>query len=130
MLSRVWDTTQALFGKHVDVKTLESALETREGQAITPKKFMRTINRICERDPQHIVLPEGTEPRILRAAAELSRKGLAHITLLGEKSHVEAEASRISVDISEVERHALTNGITPSEKLAPTGMEGTTKPPR
>src|SRR3989441_1012316 len=32
---------------------------------------------------RHIVLPEGTEPRIIRAAAITSRKGLSRVTLLG-----------------------------------------------
>lgn len=69
---------------------------------MTPKRFMRIINHTCEASPQHIVLPEGTEARILRAAAEVTRKGLAHITLLGEPAAVQAEARRIAVDISAV----------------------------
>ena len=36
------------------------------------------------------MLPEGGEPRVLRAAAEVSRRGLADITLLGNAQTIRA----------------------------------------
>ena len=42
------------------------------------------------------------EPRVLQAAAEASRKGLARITLLGVGDAVHAEAKRLGLDISGV----------------------------
>jgi len=42
------------------------------------------------------------EPRVLQAAAEASRKGVARITLLGLRNAVQAEAKRLSLDISGV----------------------------
>jgi phosphotransacetylase len=34
------------------------------------------------------VLPEGSEPRVLRAAAEVSRRGLADLILLGSQQAI------------------------------------------
>ena len=94
---------QALVAKHLQLEDLSQVLDTQlEDSIVTPKRFMHNINRACERTPQRIVLPEGTEPRVLRAAAGVARKGLAHITLLGEPDAVQAEARRLSLDISEV----------------------------
>lgn len=41
---------------------------------------------------QRIVLPEGGEPRMLRAAAEITRRGLAGITLLGNPSTLQVQS--------------------------------------
>ena len=88
--------------KFVDFAALDAALETQlQAVSVTPKLFMHNINRTCEQQPQHIVLPEGNEPRVLRAAAEVTRRGLARITLLGEPAAIRAEAARISIDISQ-----------------------------
>ena len=46
----------------------------------------------CSEQRQRIVLPEGSEPRVLRAAAEVSRRGLADITLLGNAHAIQARA--------------------------------------
>ena len=43
--------------------------------------------------PQRIVLPEALDPRILKAAAELLRRGQAHIILLGQPEAVQARRS-------------------------------------
>lgn len=94
---------QHLVSRHLRLEDLNDALHTQRATSIvTPKRFMHHINRECESNPQHIVLPEGLEPRILRAAAAVTRRGLAKITLLGEHDAIEAEARRLSIDISQV----------------------------
>ncbi|HUG52611.1 MAG TPA: phosphate acyltransferase, partial [Vicinamibacteria bacterium] len=49
---------------------------------------MDAFRRIHERArsaARHVVLPEGTEPRTVQAAAAAMRAGLARITLLGRR---------------------------------------------
>ena len=46
--------------------------------------FMHRIQAACAAQPQRIVLPEALDPRILKAASELMRRRLAHVTLLGQ----------------------------------------------
>lgn len=62
--------------------------------------FQHRLTQAVLRDPQHIVLPEGTDARVLAAAAEATARGLARITLLGDPAAVHAEASKLGVDVS------------------------------
>lgn len=64
---------------------------------------MKALNNIFSRataDPKHIVLAEGEDPRIVKAAAQARDKGIARLTLLGdsEKIHQQAEAANISLE--------------------------------
>jgi phosphate acetyltransferase len=56
---------------------------------------------------RHIVLPEGTEPRTVQAAARIVRRGLARITLLGEPGAVAAVARETSTDLEGVAVRAV-----------------------
>jgi len=56
---------------------------------------------------RHIVLPEGTEPRTLQAAAITSRKGLARVTLLGEPEQVQSKARELGVELAGVAVEAV-----------------------
>lgn len=51
---------------------------------------------------QRVVLPESDDPRVLAAAEQLTHRGLAHITLLGEPDKVSALARRLNIDVSQV----------------------------
>jgi phosphate acetyltransferase len=51
---------------------------------------------------KHIVLPEGTEPRTVQAAARIARLGLARITLLGDPKAVADVARETSTDLEGV----------------------------
>jgi phosphate acetyltransferase len=52
---------------------------------------------------KHIVLPEGTEPRTVHAAAQAASRGIARVTLLGRRDDVLARAREIGVDLGAVE---------------------------
>lgn len=58
--------------------------------------------------PQRIVLPEGEDPRIVRAAAAITREGFAKITLLGRKQIIGSIAAdaRVSMDGVAIEHPA------------------------
>jgi phosphate acetyltransferase len=61
------------------------------------------ITRIIERagaDPRTIVLPESDDDRVLRAAAEVSRKGFAKIILLGDPDAIRVRAQRLGLDVA------------------------------
>ena len=51
-------------------------------------------------DRRHIVLPEGEEERILRAADILLRRNVADLTLLGDPMIVRAKAAHLGIDVS------------------------------
>lgn len=52
---------------------------------------------------RRIVLPEGLEPRTLRAAARLLKEEVANIVLIGEPAEVRAKAEELGADISKAE---------------------------
>ncbi|HKO96950.1 MAG TPA: phosphate acetyltransferase [Pyrinomonadaceae bacterium] len=66
---------------------------------------MSILERIRERAaarPQHIVLPEGNDPRTVVAAASCVRQRLAQITLLGDEATIRETAKREGVDLGSV----------------------------
>jgi phosphate acetyltransferase len=60
---------------------------------------IKTRARAC---PQRIVLPEGEDPRIVPAAANIAREGYAKITLLGRKQIIDSTAADLHVDLAGV----------------------------
>jgi phosphate acetyltransferase len=65
--------------------------------------FLERLHERAKKAGQHIVLPEGTEPRTVQAAARAAEAGIARITLLGARDEVEARAREVKADLSRVE---------------------------
>ena len=67
---------------------------------------MQILERIRQRAaarPQHIVLPEGNDPRTVVAAAICARNRIARITLLGDEAVIRETAQREGADLGGVE---------------------------
>src|SRR5712664_1748392 len=67
---------------------------------------MDILERIRQRaaaKPQHIVLPEGNDPRTVIAAAICARNRIARITLLGDEATIRETAQREGADLGGVE---------------------------
>lgn len=81
--------------RHVDGEGLAAAIDAPPATARqTPRAFMHALQRRAQSDMKRIVLPEGTEPRVLKAAADITRRGLAYITLLGNPDAVQVCSKR------------------------------------
>jgi phosphate acetyltransferase len=52
---------------------------------------------------RHVVLPEGTEPRMIQATGKLVSEGIAKVTLLGDRKEIERMAQESHVDLGETE---------------------------
>ena len=76
------------------------AVGTDEAIAMTPLRFEHLLLRRARAARQHVVLPEGEEPRILLAAAELLTRGVCRLTLLGDPVAIRAKAAEVGADIS------------------------------
>jgi phosphate acetyltransferase len=66
---------------------------------------MQILERIRQRAasrPQHIILPEGNDPRTVVAAALCSAQRIARITLLGNEEIIRTTAREHSVDLTSV----------------------------
>ncbi|MBF0468465.1 MAG: phosphate acetyltransferase [Desulfamplus sp.] len=78
----------ATFEKHVNTKKLAQKVITTKTTIKTPKMFELELIQRARENRQHIVLPEGEEERILRAAEILMRREVVDITLLGNKDKI------------------------------------------
>jgi len=65
-------------------------------------KFIETVYEKLQRHPKRIVFPEGTEPRIIRAAAEFAKLKLGAPILLGKREDILAVAEREGVALTRV----------------------------
>jgi phosphate acetyltransferase len=63
--------------------------------------ILQTLKDRARAHPQHIVLPEGDDPRMLQAAATIAREGFARVTLLGGVADRPASVAVIEPSASE-----------------------------
>ena len=83
------ELVQTIIESSVDVKPLvQRATAQTASRKTTPKQFIHRMMDIARRDKRHIVLPEGKEPRILRAASLLLERGIVDLTLLGNEAEI------------------------------------------
>lgn len=94
---------------------------------------MKAIHRIIDSAraaPRRIVLSEGDDPRVLRAALRATHEGTARIVLVGNRDAIEATAEREGIDLTSMAlvdpaRSPLTPAFT-EELLALRGKKGMT----
>lgn len=77
---------------------LGQASLTRPGRT-TPLMFQYELIRRAKLERKHIVLPEGTEERILRAAEIVLYRDVCDLTLLGDPEAVRKKASKLGLSI-------------------------------
>ncbi len=98
--TRKIETALALVEQHLDVAALLDRLDVTPSTVVTPLMFEhRLLDRAREAD-RHIVLPEGEEDRILRAADQLLRRRVVRLTLLGDPSVIRTRADQLGLDVS------------------------------
>lgn len=93
------DTALAVFERHVEAASLLHILDVPRSEVVTPLMFESMLLERARADRQRIVLPEGDDERILRAASTLLSRQVADLTLLGVESRVQARASELGLDL-------------------------------
>lgn len=93
------DTALALMDKHVDVNDLLAQLSIPIPAVTTPQMFTYQLLDQARSDRKRIVLPEGTDDRILKAAGRLLQHEVAELTILGEESQIRSRAAELGVNI-------------------------------
>jgi phosphate acetyltransferase len=77
-----------LFEAHVDSEDLLARMAVRRSVRLTPLMFEYELIRRAKSQRRHIVLPEGHDERILRAAEILTLRDVVDLTLLGSPDKV------------------------------------------
>ncbi|AMB59424.1 phosphate acetyltransferase [Microterricola viridarii] len=97
---RKYDAALALFEQHVNAKELLGLLDLSRSTVVTPLMFEYGLIEQARHAKRHIVLPEGGDDRVLRAAATVLARGIAELTILGEPIEVHSRAIELGLDIS------------------------------
>jgi phosphate acetyltransferase len=93
------DTALRLFHEHADVAALVGRLSAGEQSSghVTPLMFEHDLVQRAKADRKHIVLPEGTDERVLTAADQLLRDDVADLTLLGDADDIRTRAASLGL---------------------------------
>jgi phosphate acetyltransferase len=100
---RKHDTALALFEQHVDGAALLDRLKVSRADVVTPLMFEYTLLERARQNRMRIVLPEGDDDRVLRAAATLLARDVADLIILGEEFEVRSRAIGLGLDIAKAE---------------------------
>lgn len=89
------------FVRHVDTRALGKRLDETSTR-MTPRMFEFQIMEQARKHRMHIVLPEGEEERILRAAEILIQRDVADLTLLGDADKIAAKTRALGLNLEKV----------------------------
>ncbi len=92
----------AIFEQNVDIRQLEKKIKITRTTVITPKMFEYRLLQRAKAFKQHIILPEGKEERILRAAEKLLRRDVVDITLLGDEKLIREKIAQLELRMNSV----------------------------
>jgi phosphate acetyltransferase len=89
------------FDKYTDPEFLINKFKSFKTNVVTPHMFQYGLVSKAKANKKHIVLPEGTDKRILQAAASLVDQNVVDITLLGKKEEILAMATKSGILLNE-----------------------------
>ena len=87
---------------NIDLPALKQRLASTYSTRVTPLMFEYELIQRAKAKQQHIVLPEGTEERILRAAEILILRGVAKLTLLGNENEIRQKIQSLGLQLETV----------------------------
>ena len=93
-------TALRLFDEHVDGTQLLERIAGAHPEVVTPLMFEYELFSRARADRKRIVLAEGTEERVLRAADALLSREVADLTLIGAVDAVRDRARQLQLDVS------------------------------
>ncbi|GAA1923201.1 phosphate acetyltransferase [Streptomyces durmitorensis] len=95
------ETALGLFERYVDTAGLRSRVQAPSSDRVTPMMFEHKLLEQARSDKRRVVLPEGTEERVLRAADVLLRRGVCDLTLLGPAEQIRKKAADLGIDLAD-----------------------------
>ena len=91
-----------VFESNVDVDELRGRISVRHSERITPLMFEYQLIRRAKSIPRRIVLPEGGDERVLRAAEILQLRRVADLTLLGNPERIARRCAELGLKLDGV----------------------------
>ncbi|MFE1233188.1 phosphate acetyltransferase [Streptomyces sp. NPDC058745] len=94
------ETAIGLFERHVDTADLLKRISVARSGRVTPMMFEHDLLEQARAHRRRVVLPEGGEERVLRAADVLLRRDVCDLTLLGDVEVIRKKAADLGIDLS------------------------------
>jgi malate dehydrogenase (oxaloacetate-decarboxylating)(NADP+) len=80
--------------RHIDLDAYVDELTARQGMGLS---LMRRVIQQARHHPKRIVMAEGRDPRIIRAAYAIEQQGIGHPILLGIPEQIEAAIKELDL---------------------------------
>ena len=100
-ITRKIELSISTFEKYVDTEFLVERFRSYHTDVVTPHMFQYSLVAKAKARKKHIVLPEGTDKRILLAASSLVAQNVVDVTLLGKRDEILTKAAEVGVQLSE-----------------------------
>ncbi len=100
------DSTQKIeasvntFEKYISIDPLIERFVNFQPKGITPRMFQYSLVKRAQQQKKHIVLPEGTDDRILLAASRLLEMDLVDITILGDEEIIRKKIQKLAIPMN------------------------------
>jgi phosphate acetyltransferase len=88
------------WSRQVDENELLERLELPRPVSMTPLRFLHELIQRARAERRHIVLPEGEDVRVLKAAEILHRRDVCDLTILGPEAKVRELATGQGIDLT------------------------------
>jgi phosphate acetyltransferase len=93
------DIALGAFAEHIEREGLLHTIEVPRSTVVTPLMFEAMLLDRARSDRRHVVLAEGDDERILRAASTLLSRHVVDLTLLGNEAQILSRAGALGIDL-------------------------------
>ncbi len=88
-----------MFSTYANTKKLGNKIAEISCDVVTPIMFEYILFNRAKQNRKHIVLPEGNDDRVLKAAAILLKRDVVDITILGNNAEIQQRATELTLNI-------------------------------
>lgn len=99
------------FEKYISIDPLIERFVNFQPKGITPRMFQYSLVKRAQQQKKHIVLPEGTDDRILLAASRLLEMDLVDITILGDEDIIRKKIQKLTIPM-DFNKLKIVNPVT------------------
>ncbi|HET8708463.1 MAG TPA: phosphate acetyltransferase, partial [Pseudomonadales bacterium] len=93
--------TMDYVANHLDATALREQIQVPREPRLSPAAFRYELTQLARLANKRIVLPEGDEPRTIRAAAICTERKIARCVLMGNPDHIRAVAQANGIELPE-----------------------------
>lgn len=94
------EKVQDYVARHIDSQWIESLSAASErSRRLSPPAFRYQLTELARQAGKRVVLPEGDEPRTVKAASICAERGIAHCVLLGNPDEIQRVAAAQGVEL-------------------------------